>query len=58
MLAHWLATVGITIGILGGVGLGAVAWRLSQGPMDLAWFTGRLEAAAALDLIRTSRTAA
>jgi hypothetical protein len=42
---HWLITLAITLGILGGVGIGAIAWRLSQGPMDLDWFTGRLEAA-------------
>ena len=32
--------------MLGGVGVGAIAWRLSQGPVDLAWFTARLEDAA------------
>lgn len=49
MLAHWLGTLAITLGILGGVGIAAMAWRLSQGPMDLDWFTGRLEAAANAD---------
>ncbi len=46
MVVHWLVTLAITVGILGGVGIGAIAWRLSKGPMDLDWFTGRLEAAA------------
>ncbi len=46
MAVHWLITLAITLAILGGVGIGAIAWRLSQGPMDLDWFTGRLEAAA------------
>ena len=46
MLLHWLATLAITVGILGGVGAAAIAWRLAQGPVDLAWFTGRLEDAA------------
>jgi hypothetical protein len=45
MLVHWLATLAITLGILGGLGVAAIAWRLSRGPMDLDWFTGRLEAA-------------
>jgi hypothetical protein len=49
MAVHWLVTLVITLGILGGVGVGAIAWRLSKGPMDLDWFTGRLEAAANSD---------
>ena len=40
MVVHWLVTLAITVGILGGVGIGAIAWRLSKGPMDLDWFTG------------------
>ena len=46
MLLHWLATLAITLAVLGGVGVAALAWRLSQGPVDLDWFTSRLEAAA------------
>jgi hypothetical protein len=46
MLLHWLGTLAITAGILGGVGAAAIAWRLAQGPVDLGWFTGRLEDAA------------
>jgi hypothetical protein len=43
MLLHWLATVAMTAGIVVGVGLGAIAWRLSQAPVDLPWLTSRLE---------------
>jgi hypothetical protein len=32
--------------VLASVGVAAIAWRLSQGPVDLAWFTHRLEDAA------------
>jgi hypothetical protein len=46
MLMHWLVTLAITLAVLGGVGIAAIAWRLSQGPMDLDWFTSRLEDAA------------
>ena len=46
MLLHRLATLAITVAVLIGVGLSAIAWRLSQGPIDLPWLTGRLEAAA------------
>lgn len=46
MLLHWLATLAITLAVLIGVGLGAFAWRLSQGPLELPWITSRLEAAA------------
>ena len=43
---HWLATLAITLAVLASVGAAALAWRLSQGPMDLDWFTRRLEDAA------------
>ena len=39
MALHWLATLAITLAVLGSVGLAAIAWRLSQGPVDLAWLT-------------------
>ena len=45
-LLHWLVTLAITLVVLGGVGVAALAWRLSQGPVDLPWFTTRLEDAA------------
>ena len=43
MVLHWLGTVAITGAVLVTVGVGAMAWRLSQGPMDLPWLTSRLE---------------
>ena len=46
MALHWLVTLAITLVVLGSVGVAALAWRLSQGPVDLAWFTNRLEDAA------------
>ncbi len=46
MLLHWLGTVVITAALLASVGLAALSWRLSQGPVDLAWLTSRLEDAA------------
>ena len=35
MLLHRLATLAITVAVLVSVGLAAIAWRLSQGPVDL-----------------------
>ena len=46
MALHWLVTLAITLVVLGSVGVAALAWRLSQGPVDLACFTNRLEDAA------------
>jgi hypothetical protein len=46
MLMHWLVTLAITLAVLGSVGIAAMAWRLSRGPVDLDWFTRRLEDAA------------
>ncbi len=46
MLLHRLATLAITFAVLASVGLSALAWRLSQEPIDLPWLTGRLVAAA------------
>ena len=46
MLLHRLATLAITVAVLISVGLSAIAWRLSQEPIDLPWLTGRLVAAA------------
>ncbi|MGA3402419.1 MAG: AsmA-like C-terminal region-containing protein [Acetobacteraceae bacterium] len=43
---HRLATVALGTAVILSVLLAAAAWRLSQGPVDLAWFTRRLEAAA------------
>jgi len=41
-LAHAALGLGVALAMLAAVG----AWRLSQGPVDLSWFTARLEAAA------------
>jgi hypothetical protein len=49
MALHWLATLAITLAVLGSVGVAAIAWRLSQGPIDLGWLTGRLEDAVNAD---------
>jgi hypothetical protein len=46
MMMHRLATLAITLAVLIGVAIGAFAWRLSQGPVDLPWLTSRLEEAA------------
>ena len=46
MLLHWLGTLAITLAVLLGVGLAAMAWRLSQAPVDLQWLAGRIEDAA------------
>lgn len=43
--AHGLIVVAIGAMMLAAVALGVLAWRLSQGPLDLSWFAGRLEAA-------------
>ena len=49
MAVHRVCTLAITLAVLGSVGGAAIAWRLSQGPVDLGWFTRRLEAAANAD---------
>ena len=43
--ARGLITVALGAMVLVAVGSGVFAWRLSQGPLDLSWFAGRLEAA-------------
>ena len=37
------------LAVLGSAGLGLFAWRLSQGPLDVAWLARRLEAALATE---------
>jgi hypothetical protein len=44
--AHRLVTLAITLALLSGAGVAALAWRLAQGPLDLPWLATRLEAAA------------
>ncbi len=45
-LLHFLGTLAITLAVLAGVAVAAMAWRLSQGPVDLPWLASRLEDAA------------
>jgi len=45
MVLHRLAHLALGTAVVGSVLLAAAAWRLSQGPVDLAWLTHRLEAA-------------
>ncbi|HTW68694.1 MAG TPA: AsmA-like C-terminal region-containing protein [Acetobacteraceae bacterium] len=46
LVLHRLAHIALGTAVIGSVLLAAAAWRLSQGPVDLAWLTHRLEAAA------------
>jgi hypothetical protein len=46
LVLHWLATIALGTAVVLAMAFSAVVWRLSQGPVDLAWFTHRLEAAA------------
>jgi hypothetical protein len=48
-LLHLACTIALTMTVLVGVLLAVAAWRLSQGPVDLAWLTQRIEAAANAD---------
>lgn len=45
-LLHRLLTVFLAVAVLGTAALGLFAWRLSQGPLEVAWLARRLEAAA------------
>jgi hypothetical protein len=45
VLLHRLAALAVALAVLGGAGLGALSWRLSQGPLELPWLTNRVEAA-------------
>ena len=42
---HGTLAVAMTALLLGGVGLGVLAWRLAQGPIVWPWLTARIEAA-------------
>lgn len=44
-LVHLLAELAVALAVIGGVAVGALGWRLSQGPLDLPWLTKRLEKA-------------
>jgi hypothetical protein len=41
---HLLANIAFAVFLLAAVGIGVLAWRLSQGPVDLGWLVHRLEA--------------
>ena len=43
---HVAATVALTMALVGGLALGALAWRLGQGPVALPWLRGRMVAMA------------
>jgi len=45
LVLHRLAHLALGTVVIGSILLAAAAWRLSQGPVDLAWFSQRLEAA-------------
>ena len=44
-LLQRLATLAVALAVIGGVTAGALAWRLSQGPLELPWLTKRVESA-------------
>jgi hypothetical protein len=46
LVLHRLATLALGTAVILSVLLGVAAWRLARGPVDIAWFTHRLEAAA------------
>jgi AsmA-like C-terminal region/Protein of unknown function len=43
VLLHRLAALVIAAAVLGCVAVGILAWRLSQGPLELPWLTHRIE---------------
>jgi len=45
VLLHRLAAVVVAVAVLGGAAIGALGWRLAQGPLELPWLTKRVEAA-------------
>lgn len=48
-ILHIAVEMAVGIAFLAAVALGVLAWRLSQGPLDLAWLARRLEAVAQED---------
>ena len=42
---HFLGTLVLGLAVLAGVGFAVLAWRLSQGPLELAWLAQRMQAA-------------
>jgi AsmA-like C-terminal region/Protein of unknown function len=53
-LLHVVATLAIALAVLAGGLLSVVAWRLSQGPLELPWLTQRVQSAAS-DAIAPAR---
>jgi hypothetical protein len=45
VLLHRVAALAVALAVLGGAAIGALSWRLSQGPLELPWLTSRVEAA-------------
>ncbi len=43
---HHAGTLVMVLALGAGIGLGGLAWRLSQGPVELAWLAKRMQAAA------------
>jgi hypothetical protein len=46
---HHVSLILLAIAVIAGVGLGALSWRLSQGPLDIVWFARLLELEANAD---------
>jgi hypothetical protein len=45
VLLHRLAALVLALAVLGGAVVGVLAWRLAQGPLEVPWLIGRVEAA-------------
>lgn len=56
IVTHRLLTLALTLAVLGTAALGLLAWRLSQGPLEVAWLARRVEAAANASAARVSPT--
>jgi hypothetical protein len=48
-LLHHVSLILLATAVIAGVGLGALSWRLSQGPLDIAWLARLLEFEAKAD---------
>ncbi len=46
---HAVGTIVVVLAVATALAAGALAWRLAQGPLDMAWLARRLEAAANAD---------
>ncbi len=54
---HRLLTLLVTLAVLGGAGIGVLAWRLAQGPLEITWLARRLEAVINDGALATGRAA-